>query len=903
MSGSTPLLLSPSVTPNSPVAPLPWSPLPATPSWHALLPPCLWSSQVSASPPALACPDLPSLRRWVAARRSSLLLVSPDDCSHADSPHGRVRPSPVFLQLRERFRADLLVLRLYFDRGVFAPHLAMCPPLSGRHVDPVEPDEVAVDSGAAGRGATRGVEPVGLGPKGTEPPCTEPGVADSAGAEPGGAEPERAEAGGGELSGDEPERAEPGGVEPERTERGGTLSTGGPPSAPGGGGSAAGGTGAPGPGGTRAAGAKGVVGVGAGCTGAGASGGTGAARAGGAVGIGARDPGVAGTGGARAARGTGAAGGTGAGATGGTRAAGPGGACTRGTGTAGAGGAVGVGAGDHGAGDIGAGGAGRGECREPVFGPALPVHAVRTGRRVPRAHPPPVTGTHYMTLRHSSVPQRVPLPSPPESSLGDGPDLESDLVRAASSIIPHLLAIIVTDPSFESAAASALVAELVAACRLDYAASLVVESESDCPPSVGGDRTLRTDVLEDRQEDFECLAAARRLQVPTPLTGKLAMDAEMASWKSTRTSVDVVSPPGANIVDGMWIFMEKRPPGSPPAFKPHYVARGFSQQQGVDFFQTFSPTPKMTTLRVLLHVAAQRDYKLHSLDFSTTFLQAPQEWHDALRTTLAALRFAPSTANPSLFLRTDTSLPPFYVLVYVNDLFFATADTEALALVNSELQKRHTCTDLGELHSYLGLQITRDRARRTITLTQSHMILTRFCFVFSKVQLTPLPVDHGLTAPPSDEPFESSGPYPELVGCLILETGAISWRSTLASLASSSSCEAEVYAAAMADEELRWLSFLLTDLGERPHSPLVLFGDNRSTVLLCEEPRLVEKAKHIHLRFFLLRELQQRGQACVVRVVSKANTADIFTKALPPSDHLRFCTQLGLVTTCPHLLA
>ncbi|CAI7860651.1 unnamed protein product, partial [Closterium sp. NIES-53] len=128
-----------------------------------------------------------------------------------------------------------------------------------------------------------------------------------------------------------------------------------------------------------------------------------------------------------------------------------------------------------------------------------------------------------------------------------------------------------------------------------------------------------------------------------------AMDAEMASWKSTGTYVDEVPPPGANIVSGMCIF------------------------RGVDFFQTFSPTPKMTTLRVLLHVAAQRDYKLHLHDFSTAFLQgslheeiwlrrppgftgsfpagtqwslrrpvyglrqAPREWHDTLRTTLAAL--------------------------------------------------------------------------------------------------------------------------------------------------------------------------------------------------------------------------------------------------------------------------
>ncbi|CAI7808664.1 unnamed protein product [Closterium sp. NIES-53] len=104
----------------------------------------------------------------------------------------------------------------------------------------------------------------------------------------------------------------------------------------------------------------------------------------------------------------------------------------------------------------------------------------------------------------------------------------------------------------------------------------------------------------------------------------------------------------------------------------------------------------MTTLWVLLHVAAQRDYELHSLDFSTAFLQGSLHEEIWLRcplgftgTTLAALGFAPSTGDPSLFLRTDTSLPPFYVLVYVDDLVFATADTTGLAHVKSELQKRH----------------------------------------------------------------------------------------------------------------------------------------------------------------------------------------------------------------------
>ncbi|CAI7770736.1 unnamed protein product [Closterium sp. NIES-54] len=384
----------------------------------------------------------------------------------------------------------------------------------------------------------------------------------------------------------------------------------------------------------------------------------------------------------------------------------------------------------------------------------------------------------------------------------------------------------------------------------------------------------------------------------------------------------------------------------------------------------------MTTLRVLLHIAAQRDYELHSLDFSTTFLQgslheeiwlrrpprftgsfpvgtqwslyrpvyglrqAPREWHNTLRTTLAALGFAPSTADPPLFLRTDTLLPPFYVLVYVDDFVFATVDTEALTLVKSELQKRHTCTDLGELRSYLGLQITRDRARRTITLTQSHMVhqvLQRFDFQFSSPQPTPLSTSHSLSAPPSDESVEPSGPYPELVGCLMYlmtctrphlayplslmaryvapcRHRKVHWdaaKRVLYYLCSTSGIglvlggRGPVVLTGHADAswELCWLTYLLTDLGEQPRSRLVLYVDNKAMIALCLEHRLKHRMKHIALRYFLVQELHQRGQLRLAYVATRASTADIFTKALLLGDHQRFSTVLGLVPTLPHLLS
>ncbi|CAI7767921.1 unnamed protein product [Closterium sp. NIES-53] len=853
------------------------------------------------------------------------------------------------------------------------------------------PVEIAVDSSAAGGAASRGAASGGAASEVLSLRVRSLGLLslrvrslggiESEGAEIGGAEP-RGTASAGGPAGASP-RLSPGRepLLPQQLRKWFAQCTRLRSGAAGGGGSAAGGTGA---GGVRAT-SFGGAGVTAG------TGGTGGAQAAdprGARTRGIGDDGAGGVGGAGAGdprAGDPGSGGTGAeGAGAGARDPGAGGAGAGGTGIGG-GGSGGTGARDPGAGGAVAGGAGASgtsaggtlqrrlffvppppsslpppelvlcqvlnsplpapspyaeqtdsfaEIREPESRPALPVRAVCTGHRVPRPCPPPVPVTRVMALRPSSVPLRVPLLSPPASSL------------------PGVLD---PDPLLRLPEHCELV-DFAAAYCLNYATSLVAESKPKYPLSVGGECALSTNILEDTQEYFDCLALTDpdAPDIPTPRSyaeaiegpysshWQTTMDAQMESWKSTGTYVDAVPPTGANIVDGICIFKVKQPPGSLPIFKARY-----------------------------------RDYELHSLDFSTTFLQGSlheeiwlrrppdftgsfpagtqwslrrpvYKWHDTPRITLAAFGFAPSTTDPSVFLRTDTSLPMFYVPVYVDDLVFAVADTEALALVKSELQKRHTYTDLGELTSYLRLQITRDRARCTITMTLLHMVhqvLQHFGFRFSSPQSTPLPTGHSFSAPASDEFVEPSGQYPELVGCLRylmtctkpdlayplsilaryvapgrhrpehweavkrvlrylcstsgmglvpggqglvgytfrLGSGSVSRRSTRSSSVLGSSCEAEIYAGAMVAQELRWLAYLLTDLDERPRSSPVL-------------------TKRIALRYFLAREMQEHGQLRLSYMASRANTADIFTKALQSGDHQRFCTVLGLVPTLPHLL-
>ncbi|CAI7905026.1 unnamed protein product [Closterium sp. NIES-53] len=763
------------------------------------------------------------------------------------------------------------------------------PALSGvSQVDPpllVEPLEISSDSsGRAERGdpaaddtpATRRSPrletPPGFPPRPSSPPPQPTAMdygAETAGAEPQGAETEGEGYGGAATGGAVTGGAGSWGAATWGADSGGTASPSGGGAVGdhaggslGGGGYGSAGAGAASPGGT--AGARRTGGTSRVARGAASARGTRGAA--GARGVGATSPrgatGAGGAGGAAGAGGTrGAAGAGGAGATSPRGATGAGGAGpTSPGGTAGAGGAgSAAGAGGAGAGGTrSAGAAGLGGAGARA---STPVRA----RRVARPRPPAVLGTHGMALRPSSIPQRAVLLEPPVSSLPHVPDPESDLAHAASPTLTHLLATVVIDPDLESTAVFALVIELVdfaARSRLDYVAGLVTQSESFLAVALPCFASM-----------LLCLEGdPDALDIPTPrsyaetIAGEYssqwqtAMYVEMASWKSTGTYIHAVTPPWANIVDGMWIFRVKRPSGSAPAFKARYVARGFSQGQGVDFFYTFSPTPKMTTLRVLLHVAAQRDYELHSLEFSTTFLQgslheeiwlrrppgftgsflvgtqwslwrpvyglrqAPREWHDTLRTTLAALGFAPSSADPSLFLHTDTSRSPFYVLVYVDDLVFATADIE---------------------------------------------VLQRFGFQFSSPQSTPLSTDHSLSAPLLDESVEPSDPCPKLVGCLItsgmglvlggrgsavltgnsdaswaddqatqrssqgytfsLGSGSVSWRSTRSFSVLSSSCKVEIYVGAMAAQELRWLTYLLTDLG----SDLVLLQFCTSTTRQC----------------------------------------------------------------------
>ncbi|CAI7916058.1 unnamed protein product [Closterium sp. NIES-53] len=192
------------------------------------------------------------------------------------------------------------------------------------------------------------------------------------------------------------------------------------------------------------------------------------------------------------------------------------------------------------------------------------------------------------------------FPLPPASSLNVRTPPFSNYLRTAVPTVSHVLSSPMTGPIAPHSSALALVAyvtNFASNRRLDCVTQSV--SSTTHPQSVGVGPDLGCDVLEERQFELAFLTTAaphicamllapNTVYIPSPCTyaevvsGEWAskwivdMDAEMTSWSSTGTYVNVFSPPGANTFDGMWIFKVKRLPGSSPVFKARYVAKAFS---------------------------------------------------------------------------------------------------------------------------------------------------------------------------------------------------------------------------------------------------------------------------------------------------------------------------------------
>ena len=280
---------------------------------------------------------------------------------------------------------------------------------------------------------------------------------------------------------------------------------------------------------------------------------------------------------------------------------------------------------------------------------------------------------------------------------------------------------------------------------------------------------------------------------------------EVTGLEAAGTYILVPRESGKNILKCKWVSKIKRRPDGTPLFKSRIVAKGCSQKQGVDYFETYAPTAKQVTGRLVLHLAAHHGFHVQVMDVDQAFChgdlsetiymepppgpagqlagdkiwllkrplyglkQAPRQWHAKLKEVLLKLGFQPAPGEPSLFMYQASN--GFWILVYVDDMLLLCKSDDMLKKFKAELCKHFPMKDLGDVSQYLGMEIQRDWEKQEIYLSQDKYIkevLKRFGQESAKEYSTPLQVNHNLGRLTGDEePHPDQDRYPELIGAVM----------------------------------------------------------------------------------------------------------------------------------------
>ena len=313
-------------------------------------------------------------------------------------------------------------------------------------------------------------------------------------------------------------------------------------------------------------------------------------------------------------------------------------------------------------------------------------------------------------------------------------------------------------------------------------------------------RYANTVVIEDTSEPSTYEEAAKSEH------WRKAMEEEMAALRQNQTWELVPKPAKVNPISCKWVYKIKtRSDGSIERYKARLVARGFLQQYGIDYDETFSPLAKMKTIRVLLALAASREWKVWQLDVKNAFLygeldreiymeqpqgfernahpryvcklkkalyglkQAPRAWYGKIAEFLVQSGYTPATADSSLFVKNNGDKIAT-VLVYVDDLIITGDLVEEISQTRENLSVRFQMKELGELKHFLGLEV--EKVREGMFLCQqkyAREILEAFKMLECKPLLTPMEPNNKLRTGEGKD-LEDTRMYRQLVGSLLYLT-------------------------------------------------------------------------------------------------------------------------------------
>lgn len=258
-----------------------------------------------------------------------------------------------------------------------------------------------------------------------------------------------------------------------------------------------------------------------------------------------------------------------------------------------------------------------------------------------------------------------------------------------------------------------------------------------------------------------------------------AMHEEIQSMHANNTWTLVPKHEKVRLIDCKWIYKIKEGADihEPPRYKARLVAKGFTQKEGVDYNEIFSPVVKYKTMRLLLAMTAVFNWELEQMDVKTAFLhgdlnetihmrqpkgfidkekaehacllkksiyelkQSPRQWNKKFDACMLKMNFTRSQYDTCLYFKDVKSKAPLYVLLYVDDILLISSSKVSINGVKHDLKRHFDMKDLGPAQKILGVKILRDRAKRTIYLSQTdylHKVLNRFAMENAKPAPIPL---------------------------------------------------------------------------------------------------------------------------------------------------------------------
>ena len=286
-----------------------------------------------------------------------------------------------------------------------------------------------------------------------------------------------------------------------------------------------------------------------------------------------------------------------------------------------------------------------------------------------------------------------------------------------------------------------------------------------------------------------------------------AMEAELQALQLNNTWRLTSLPPHKTAIGCRWVYKIKyRADGSIERHKARLVAKGYTQMEGLDYLDTFSPVAKLTTVRLLLALASLNQWHLRQLDVNNAFLhgeldeevymqippglsvnnsqlvcrlqrslyglkQASRQWFTKLSSFLCSHGFQQSNADHSLFLRFNGDITTI-LLVYVDDIILTGNNMAEIQTITILLDREFKVKDLGDLKFFLGLEIA--RTSKGIHLCQRKYtldLLSDSGMLGCKPNSTPMDYSTKLQANSGNLlSADSSSTYRRLIGKLIYLT-------------------------------------------------------------------------------------------------------------------------------------